>query len=124
MGLEAKFRAAAAAAESESESESESDSSVQLREGGNVVVGGGDGSPVAALRARGLAPKASSDLESLRRLRRRLEETKSGGGGGTGGPRSAAKVLGDLARLGGYTSWDQVPTGRRRRRRRTTRHRS
>ena len=114
MGLEAKFRAAASESESESESESSEDGApAPPAASPSGILGGGDGagSPVEALRARGLAPKASSDLESLRGLRRRLEETKSGGGGGTGGTGSAAKVLGDLARLGGYTSWDQVPTG-------------
>ena len=116
VGLEAKFRAAASESESESESESSEDGApAPPAASPSGILGGGDGagSPVEALRARGLAPKASSDLESLRRLRRRLEETKSGGGGGTGGTGSAAKVLGDLARLGGYTSWDQVPTDRR-----------
>ena len=60
-------------------------------------------------RARGLAPKASSDLESSvippaprGDQERRRRDRRDG---------EAAKVLGDLARLGGYTSWDQVPTG-------------
>jgi hypothetical protein len=57
---------------------------------------------------RGLAPKASSDLESLRALRRKLAESSNKNKNGVG----AAKVLGDLARLGGYNSWDQVPTKR------------
>ena len=79
---------------------------------GSDVESDGDGSssssPVAALRARGLAPKASSDLESLRALRRKLAESSNKNKNGVG----AAKVLGDLARLGGYNSWDQVPTKR------------
>ena len=99
VGLEAKFRAAA----------SDSDGFDSPRSGSDVE-SDGDGSssssPVAALRARGLAPKASSDLESLRALRRKLAEASSKNGVG------AAKVLGDLARLGGYNSWDQVPTKR------------
>ena len=99
VGLEAKFRAAA----------SDSDGFDSPRSGSDVE-SDGDGSssssPVAALRARGLAPKASSDLESLRALRRKLAEASNKNGVG------AAKVLGDLARLGGYNSWDQVPTKR------------
>ena len=99
VGLEAKFREAA----------SDSDGFDSPNEG-SVVESDGDGSssssPVAALRARGLAPKASSDLESLRALRRKLAESSNKNGVG------AAKVLGDLARLGGYNSWDQVPTKR------------
>jgi len=102
VGLEAKFREAA----------SDSDGFDSPNEGSDVE-SDGDGSssssPVAALRARGLAPKASSDLESLRALRRKLAESSSGKNkNGVG----AAKVLGDLARLGGYNSWDQVPTKR------------
>ena len=101
VGLEAKFREAA----------SDSDGFDSPNEG-SVVESDGDGSssssPVAALRARGLAPKASSDLESLRALRRKLAESSNKNKNGVG----AAKVLGDLARLGGYNSWDQVPTKR------------
>lgn len=99
VGLEAKFREAA----------SDSDGFDSPNEGSDIE-SDGDGSssssPVAALRARGLAPKASSDLESLRALRRKLAESSNKNGVG------AAKVLGDLARLGGYNSWDQVPTKR------------
>ena len=99
VGLEAKFREAA----------SDSDG---FDSPGSDVESDGDGSssssPVAALRARGLAPKASSDLESLRALRRKLAESSNKNKNGVG----AAKVLGDLARLGGYNSWDQVPTKR------------
>ena len=102
VGLEAKFREAA----------SDSDGFDSPNEGSDVESDGGgssSSSPVAALRARGLAPKASSDLESLRALRRKLAESSSGKNKtGVG----AAKVLGDLARLGGYNSWDQVPTKR------------
>ena len=101
VGLEAKFREAA----------SDSDGFDSPNEGSDVE-SDGDGSssssPVAALRARGLAPKASSDLESLRALRRKLAESSNKNKNGVG----AAKVLGDLARLGGYNSWDQVPTKR------------
>ena len=100
VGLEAKFREAA----------SDSDGFDSRVNSGSDVESDGDGSssssPVAALRARGLAPKASSDLESLRALRRKLAESSNKNGVG------AAKVLGDLARLGGYNSWDQVPTKR------------
>ena len=101
VGLEAKFREAA----------SDSDGFDSPNEGLDVE-SDGDGSssssPVAVLRARGLAPKASSDLESLRALRRKLTESSNKNKNGVG----AAKVLGDLARLGGYNSWDQVPTKR------------
>ena len=101
VGLEAKFREAA----------SDSDGFDSPNEGSDIE-SDGDGSssssPVAALRARGLAPKASSDLESLRALRRKLAESSNKNKNGVG----AAKVLGDLARLGGYNSWDQVPTKR------------
>ena len=102
VGLEAKFREAA----------SDSDGFDSRVNSGSDVESDGDGSssssPVAALRARGLAPKASNDLESLRALRRKLAESSNKNKNGVG----AAKVLGDLARLGGYNSWDQVPTKR------------
>ena len=98
VGLEAKFREAASDSDGfDSRSDVESDGD-----------GSSSSSPVAALRARGLAPKASSDLESLRALRRKLAESSNKNKNGVG----AAKVLGDLARLGGYNSWDQVPTKR------------